>query len=174
MLQVGSRCKDWEKSQEESKRRVRGSSRFACACCPWGVNLWRLQLPPHCGVDAPTRACFAGRKCLLILMWCLFLFLPKGHSASWGHFSRTPEENSEQYPGDESTDEPNSVCGGLIDMCPPTPLPCGPAPLCPCMSELQFLSVLHGPETGSCSEDHGNRKKRPVINNEKSPRASRI
>lgn len=56
-------------------------------------------------------------------MRCLFLFLPKGHSASWGHFSRTPEENTEQYPGDESTDEPNSVCGGLIATCPPTPLP---------------------------------------------------
>lgn len=146
-----------------------------CMCL---LPLWSKSVetsaPTTLWGDAPTRACFAGRKCLLILMWCLFLFLPKGHSASWGHFSRTPEENSEQYPGDESTDEPNSVCGGLIDMCPPTPLPCGPAPLCPCMSELQFLSVLHGPETGSCSEDHGNRKKRPVINNEKSPRASRI
>lgn len=50
-------------------------------------------------------------------------FLPKGHSTSWGHFSRTPEENSEQYPGDESTDEPNSVCGGLIATRPRAPLP---------------------------------------------------
>lgn len=89
-------------------------------CCIYGINLWRLQLPMH---HAYIWACSAVRKCLLIYMRCLFLFLPKGHSASWGHFSRTPEENTEQYPGDESTDEPNSVCGGLIATCPPTPLP---------------------------------------------------
>ncbi|KAF2982330.1 hypothetical protein EK904_000354, partial [Melospiza melodia maxima] len=89
-----------------------------------------------------------------------------GHSASRGHFSRTPEENFEQYPGDESTDEPNPVCGGLMAACPPTPPPRGPAPLCPCVSKLQFLSVLHGPETGSCSEDHGSRREYPVLNNE--------
>lgn len=148
---------------------------FTCICCIYGINLWRLSsLHTVLQRHGRTRACSAVRKCLLIFMWCLFLFLPKGHSASWGHFSRTPEENSEQYPGDESTDEPNSVCGGLIATCPPAPLPWGPAPLCPCMSELQFLSVLHGPETGSCSEDHGNRKKRLVIRNETLPRASSI
>ncbi|RLV93195.1 hypothetical protein DV515_00013544 [Chloebia gouldiae] len=100
-----------------------------------------------------------------------------GHSASRGHFSRTPEENSEQYPGDESTDEPNPVCGGLIAASPPAPPPRGPAPLCvscPCVSKLQFLSVVHGPEAGSCSEDHGSRREHPVLNNEKLPRASRI